>query len=124
MLRSLSALALLTLTSACTSVFQVPVTATLGDRTPMSGVIVVHSNSALGRYAVQTADKTLSCNGVYDASSVEPRMIVAVSCDDGRYGVVDVRRAPDLMSGSGSGRLNDNTPVRVEFRAPDKAPGQ
>ncbi|MFD1626677.1 hypothetical protein [Azospirillum griseum] len=124
MLRSLSALALLTLTSACTTVFQIPVTGTLGDRTPLTGVAQARTDSALGRYAVQTADKTLSCNGVYDASSIEPRMIVAVSCDDGRYGVVDIRRAPDLMSGSGSGRLNDNTPVRVEFRAPDKAPGQ
>jgi hypothetical protein len=121
MLRPLCALALLTMTSACTAFVQLPVTGTLGDKTPLSGIAQARSDSALGRYAVQTADKSLSCNGVYDASSIEPRMIVAVSCDDGRYGVVDIRRSPDLMSGSGTGRLNDNTPVRVEFSPPPKA---
>ncbi|MBP2230297.1 hypothetical protein J2847_003600 [Azospirillum agricola] len=121
MLRFLPVLALVLATGACTAIVQLPVTGTVGDRTSLNGFAVARSDTPLGRYAVQTADRTLSCNGVYDASSNEPRMIVAVSCDDGRFGAVDVRRTPDLMSGTGSGRLNDGTPIKVAFSPPPKA---
>ncbi len=117
MLRKFLSLSAVLLAGACAAgqTIEVPVTGSLGDKAPFKGVARASTNSPLGVYLVQTADERLTCHGSYNAADVTPRIIVAVSCQDGRYGAIELLRTIDLMSGTGKGTLNDGTPVRVAF---------
>jgi hypothetical protein len=54
------------------------------------------------------------CDGTYDQWSQSRMLKTKVTCNDGRYGeVVVLRTGPNLMNGSGEGRLNDGTVFRV-----------
>lgn len=56
----------------------------------------------------------LVCEGTYDQWSQSRMLKTKVSCNDGRYGeVVVLRTGPNLMNGSGEGRLNDGTIFKV-----------
>lgn len=55
-----------------------------------------------------------TCNGTYDQWSQSRMLKTKVTCNDGRYGeVVLLRTGPNLMNGSGEGKLNDGTLFRV-----------
>jgi len=56
----------------------------------------------------------LICDGTYNQFSQSKMLKTSVVCNDGRYGeVVILRTGPNLMNGSGQGRLNDGTVFRV-----------
>lgn len=120
MLRTVLCLSAVLATAACAtqappSNQQWPVSGTVGKDLGVTGVAQANPYSPLGFYAVRSADNRLRCNGTFDASSTEPRLIVPVSCEDGRFGAMEVLRNPDLKSGAGRGALNDGTPVRVTY---------
>ncbi len=120
MLRNVLCLCAVLATAACATHTpqpnqQWPVSGVVGKDLAVAGVAQANPYSPLGFYAVQSADKRLRCNGTFDASSTEPRLIVPVSCEDGRFGAMEVLRNPDLKSGAGKGALNDGTPVRVTY---------
>ena len=55
-----------------------------------------------------------SCEGTYDQYSQSRMLKVKVQCNDGRKGKVIISRTgPNLMNGSGIGKLNDGTKFRV-----------
>ena len=55
-----------------------------------------------------------SCGGTYDQYSQSRMLKVNVKCNDGRTGEVIVSRTgPNLMNGSGIGKLSDGTKFRV-----------
>lgn len=116
MLRTTLCLSAVLATAACVSApppVKVPVTGTLGKDVALTGVAQANPYNPLGFYAVQSADQRVRCNGTYNAADTTPRIVVAVSCEDGRFGAVELMRNPDLQSGTGKGTLNDGTPMRV-----------
>lgn len=55
-----------------------------------------------------------SCNGTYDQYSQSRTLKVKIKCSDGRIGnIIISRTGPNLMNGSGVGKLNDGTKFRV-----------
>lgn len=56
----------------------------------------------------------LSCQGVYDQYTTSPQLKTSVTCNDGRHGEVTIlRTGPNLTNGSGIGKLNDGTSLRI-----------
>lgn len=68
-----------------------------------------------GRFEVASPAGDVSCSGNYDALDTRPVITAPVRCSDGRYGTIEVLRAPDGMSGSGHVRLADGTAGNVAF---------
>ena len=65
-----------------------------------------------GTFEASTVDG-LECKGSYDSIDTAISLKMDVSCNDGRKGLLIVRRTPDLMSGTAIGKLSDGT--RGEF---------
>lgn len=78
---------------------------------PLMGEAV--ATMASGTFQASNLDG-LVCDGTYDQWSQSRTLKTKVQCNDGRYGeVVVLRTGPNLMNGSGEGRLNDGTVFRV-----------
>lgn len=58
--------------------------------------------------------KGLSCKGKYDPLNSNPMLDVSITCNDGRTGTARVlRTGSNLTNGSGYGKLNDGTEVKI-----------
>ncbi|MDH1756129.1 hypothetical protein [Citrobacter braakii] len=58
--------------------------------------------------------KGFSCKGKYDPLDSNPMLDVTISCNDGRTGTARVlRTGSSLTDGSGFGKLNDGTEVKI-----------
>lgn len=58
--------------------------------------------------------KGLSCNGKYDPLDSNPMLDVSMTCNDGRAGTARIMRTgSSLTDGSGYGKLNDGTEVKI-----------
>ena len=56
----------------------------------------------------------LVCDGIYDQWSQSRTLKTKVQCSDGRHGeVLVLRTGQNLMNGSGEGRLNDGTALKI-----------
>ena len=58
--------------------------------------------------------KGFSCKGKYDPLDSNPMLDVTITCNDGRTGTARVlRTGSSLTDGSGFGKLNDGTEVKI-----------
>lgn len=67
----------------------------------------------IGTFSVTSAAAT--CTGSYDPLSRERRMILPVTCTDGRTGTIDVMRDRRLTSGEGTVTFIDGTTGTFRF---------
>ncbi|MEJ6122255.1 hypothetical protein MT390_10335 [Vibrio sp. 2-Bac 85] len=66
-----------------------------------------------GTFEVSNLDG-LTCNGTYNPYTQSPTLKTEMTCSDGRYGHASViRTGGSLTNGSGIGKLNDGTKVRI-----------
>jgi hypothetical protein len=82
-----------------------------GDREIMRGNATGSMSGGLFKVSGQGA----TCSGSYDPLTKARTLTLAVTCDDGRKGILTMNRNPDLVSGDGAVRMSDGKIYRVAF---------
>ncbi|NTF44679.1 hypothetical protein [Rhizobium rhizogenes] len=75
-----------------------------------------------GRFSVQSSRRSVKCTGTYDLNDRRPTVTLPFKCSDGRSGLAEVTRAPDLMSAWGTVKLSDGSKGRLTVGTVRKHP--
>lgn len=111
-LRSAGILALALFLQSCGSI-TLPAAVKMEDGTALVGTTTAAASG--GKFEVATSNRSLICNGTYDAFDTSPSIIVPVVCTDGQSGTASITRTPNGMAGYGIATLSSGQKGVVGF---------